>query len=53
MNSGGRVLAVTATAPDLPAALERAYALAERVDFAGRQMRRDIGGRIGLRRAAE
>lgn len=53
VSSGGRVLAVTATAPDLPAALERAYALAERVDFAGRQMRRDIGGRIGLRRAAE
>ncbi|MBZ9712150.1 phosphoribosylamine--glycine ligase [Deinococcus multiflagellatus] len=44
---GGRVLAVTATAPTLNAALGRAYALADRVDFPGAQLRRDLGGRIG------
>ena len=48
VSSGGRVLAVTATAAELPAALARAYALAGRVGFEGGQLRRDIGGRIGL-----
>lgn len=48
-SSGGRVLAVTAVAPTLNTALTRAYALADRVDFAGAQLRRDIGGRIGAR----
>ncbi|MEW6421601.1 MAG: phosphoribosylamine--glycine ligase [Deinococcota bacterium] len=47
VSSGGRVLAVTATAPTLNAALGRAYALADRVDFPGRQLRRDLGARIG------
>ena len=47
--SGGRVLAVTATAPTLNAALGRAYALADRVDFPGAQLRRDLGARIGAR----
>ncbi|PTA69604.1 phosphoribosylamine--glycine ligase [Deinococcus arcticus] len=46
---GGRVLAVTATAPTLNEALGRAYALAERVDFPGAQLRRDLGARIGAR----
>ncbi|WP_216317960.1 phosphoribosylamine--glycine ligase [Deinococcus aestuarii] len=49
VSSGGRVLAVTATAPTLNAALGRAYALADRVDFPGAQMRRDLGARIGAR----
>ncbi|GMA14979.1 phosphoribosylamine--glycine ligase [Deinococcus metallilatus] len=49
LSSGGRVLAVTATAPTLNAALGRAYALADRVGFAGAQRRRDLGGRIGAR----
>lgn len=49
VSSGGRVLAVTATAAELPAALAQAYALAGRVGFEGGQLRRDIGGRIGLR----
>ncbi|MEF2279146.1 phosphoribosylamine--glycine ligase [Deinococcus sp. YIM 134068] len=49
VSSGGRVLAVTATAPGLNAALGRAYALADRVGFAGAQLRRDLGARIGAR----
>ncbi|SMB93757.1 phosphoribosylamine--glycine ligase [Deinococcus hopiensis] len=47
VSNGGRVLAVTATAPTLNAALGRAYALADRVEFEGAQLRRDLGGRIG------
>lgn len=48
-SSGGRVLAVTATAPTLRGAVDTAYALAAQVDFPGHQLRRDIGGRLGLR----
>lgn len=47
LSSGGRVLAITATAPTLNAALGRAYALADQTDFPGAQLRRDIGRRIG------
>ncbi|UBV43853.1 phosphoribosylamine--glycine ligase [Deinococcus taeanensis] len=47
VSSGGRVLAITAVASTLNAALGRAYALAERTDFPGAQLRRDIGARIG------
>lgn len=47
-SSGGRVLAVTATAPTLSEALRLAYAHADRVSFPGGQLRRDIGFRIGL-----
>ena len=42
---GGRVLGVTATAPTLPAALEKAYAAADRVHFENAYCRRDIGRR--------
>ena len=52
VSSGGRVLAAQACGPDLPTALARAYRLAEAASFAGSQMRRDIGGRIGLTAAA-
>ncbi|CAM4223931.1 phosphoribosylamine--glycine ligase [Deinococcus marmoris] len=52
-SNGGRVLAATAVAPTLNTALARAYALADRVDFAGAQLRRDIGGRIGARAVEE
>ncbi|OLV20081.1 Phosphoribosylamine--glycine ligase [Deinococcus marmoris] len=52
-SNGGRVLAVTAVAPTLNTALARAYALADQVDFAGAQMRRDIGGRIGAQAVEE
>lgn len=41
------MLAVTAVADTLNGALGRAYALADRVDFPGAQLRRDIGARIG------
>ncbi|MBZ9753131.1 phosphoribosylamine--glycine ligase [Deinococcus sp. HMF7604] len=53
LSSGGRVLAVTATAPTLNAALGRAYALAGRVGFPGAQYRRDLGARIGAVPAAD
>lgn len=42
LTSGGRVLTVSATGLDIPEARQRAYASAERVTFAGAQMRRDI-----------
>ena len=42
---GGRVLGVTATAPTLPEAIERAYAAAEKITFTDRHMRHDIGQR--------
>jgi len=41
--SGGRVLGVTATGPDLRAAAARAYAAAGKISFEGAQYRRDIG----------
>jgi len=43
--SGGRVLSVTATAADVPAAAARSREAAEAVDFEGKQFRRDIGWR--------
>lgn len=41
--NGGRVLSVTAVGSSVKEALERAYAGAERVSFAGKQQRSDIG----------
>jgi phosphoribosylamine--glycine ligase/phosphoribosylformylglycinamidine cyclo-ligase len=43
LTAGGRVLAVTATAPDLLTALEQAYAAVSRIRFAGARYRIDIG----------
>ena len=43
--SGGRVLGVTATAPDLRSAVRDAYAAAEKIHFDGMFMRRDIGAK--------
>lgn len=43
VTEGGRVLGVTARGTDLPSALERAYAGADRVQFDGKTLRRDIG----------
>lgn len=43
--SGGRVIMVTGTGPDLPTALERAYAGADAIHFEGKHVRRDIGAR--------
>ncbi|HIU35994.1 MAG TPA: phosphoribosylamine--glycine ligase [Candidatus Fimenecus excrementigallinarum] len=45
VTSGGRVLGVTATGEDLPAALEKAYAAVREVSFDGAFYRRDIGAR--------
>lgn len=42
LTAGGRVLGVTALAPDLAAARQRAYAAVDGIDFEGRQFRRDI-----------
>jgi len=43
--TGGRVLCVTALGDTVKIAQGRAYEVADRIDFAGRQMRRDIGWR--------
>ena len=45
VTSGGRVLGVTATAPTLREAIDKAYANADRVTFANAYCRRDIGQR--------
>ena len=45
VTGGGRVLGVTATAPTLKEALDKAYAAAEQIRFDGRHYRRDIGRR--------
>jgi len=45
VTAGGRVLAVTAIAPTLAEAQAKSRSFAERVQFAGRQLRRDIGWR--------
>jgi len=47
VTAGGRVLAVTATGPDLPTARDRAYAGAEAIEFDGAQFRADIASRHG------
>jgi phosphoribosylamine--glycine ligase len=44
VTSGGRVLNVTATGPDLQVALERAYAAVDQIHFENMHFRRDIGG---------
>jgi len=43
--NGGRVMAVTAVAPGFDAARKASAAAADRIDFAGKQMRHDIGWR--------
>ncbi|WP_045233840.1 phosphoribosylamine--glycine ligase [Deinococcus pimensis] len=53
VSAGGRVLAVQASAPTLPEALGRAYAVVDAVGFEGALVRRDIGFRIGARPAGE
>jgi phosphoribosylamine--glycine ligase len=46
VTAGGRVLAVTALGADRDLARARAYQAADRIAFAGRQLRRDIGARV-------
>lgn len=43
VTSGGRVLGVTATGPDIPSAIGKAYAAVEKIEFEGMHYRRDIG----------
>jgi phosphoribosylamine--glycine ligase len=43
VTAGGRVLGVTATAPALAQAVERAYQAVGRIRFDGLHYRRDIG----------
>lgn len=43
VTSGGRVLGVTATGADLPAAVESVYAAVDKISFEGMRYRRDIG----------
>ena len=45
VTSGGRVLGVTATAPTLAQAVEKAYAAADKISFEGLHRRSDIGKR--------
>ncbi len=45
VTSGGRVLAVTAWGDTVPEAAERSRRAAERIEFEGKQYRRDIGWR--------
>ena len=45
MTSGGRVLGVTAVEDTLPEAIEKAYAMAEKIRFEGAYKRSDIGAR--------
>jgi phosphoribosylamine--glycine ligase len=45
VTSGGRVLCIAALGDTVKMAQARAYEVADNVDFAGRQMRRDIGWR--------
>ncbi len=48
--AGGRVLAVTATAPGFAEAQAQSRAAAEAIEFEGKQFRRDIGWREARRR---
>jgi phosphoribosylamine---glycine ligase len=49
VTAGGRVLNVTALGSDLAEARSAAYAAADMVEFAGKQMRRDIALRKAVR----
>ncbi|HYM10753.1 MAG TPA: phosphoribosylamine--glycine ligase, partial [Bryobacterales bacterium] len=49
VTAGGRVLGVTASGEDLPAAIDNAYAALARIHFEGMHYRRDIGAK-GLAR---
>jgi phosphoribosylamine--glycine ligase/phosphoribosylformylglycinamidine cyclo-ligase len=45
VTNGGRVLTVTAMAPELGVAVDAAYEVAEMIEFEGRHFRRDIAHR--------
>ena len=52
LTSGGRVFGATALGPTLAEATRRAYALCERVEFASKYLRRDIGAKQLRRQSA-
>jgi len=53
LTNGGRILCVTALGDTVRVAQRRAYEVAEQIQFAGKQMRRDIGYRaIAAKRTA-
>ena len=43
LTSGGRVLAVTSLAEDIPSALAKSYGTIEQINYEGKYCRRDIG----------
>ena len=45
VSAGGRILGVTATAPSLREAADKAYAVCEAIQYAAKVYRRDIGAR--------
>jgi phosphoribosylamine--glycine ligase len=49
VNSGGRVLGITASGPDLPSAIDRAYTAVNKIQYENIHFRQDIG-RKGLKR---
>ncbi len=51
LTSGGRVLGVTASGEDLPAALHRVYAAMSKIHFEGMHYRHDIGAKSLKRQA--
>ena len=53
LTAGGRVLGITAAAPNLDLALERVYNLCQQVDWQGKVYRSDIGARELRRRHNE
>lgn len=46
LTSGGRVLGVTATGPDTPTAIKKAYAAVDKIQWDGIHFRKDIGHRV-------
>ena len=46
VTAGGRVLSVTALGADMASARDSAYGAADAIEFAGRQLRRDIAERV-------
>jgi phosphoribosylamine--glycine ligase len=52
LTAGGRVMGVTATAEDLPSAIQRAYAGVSKLHFEGMHYRKDIGAKALLRVAS-
>jgi phosphoribosylamine--glycine ligase len=46
LTSGGRVLGVTATGPDTPSAIKKAYEAVAKIQWDGIHFRKDIGHRV-------